>query len=218
MSSALLRHDRTYFWWDSPIGALARRCHTHHNRRSIFCRHHCRFGVGAGPAVTEVARVALSCAPDFGASRERCAGRCSMSASSRRTRRRINLTSRSCRRQKMPRPASSRGLFCNKDTAKTLSDLATNPFCLPQSQCRSRTAGAYWGTSRSVLAWREFGPGQAAHPQEPISRAPVGLVPRFTIRTAPALIAKSAARKEYCDSERSFSAAIKRIIKKKRVA
>jgi hypothetical protein len=23
MSSALLRHDRTYFWWDSPVGALA---------------------------------------------------------------------------------------------------------------------------------------------------------------------------------------------------
>jgi hypothetical protein len=67
-------------------------------------------------------------------------------ATSRRTRRRINLTSRSCRRQKMPSPASSHGLYCNKDTAKTLSDLATNPFSPPQSQCRSRTAGACWGT------------------------------------------------------------------------
>jgi hypothetical protein len=38
-------------------------------------------------------------------------------ATARRTYRRINLTSRFCRRQKMPRQASSRGLFCNKDTA-----------------------------------------------------------------------------------------------------
>jgi bifunctional non-homologous end joining protein LigD len=41
---------------------------------------------------------------------------------------------------------------------------------------------------------------------------------RFTIRTAPALIAKSAAWKEYCESERSLSDALKRIVKKKRVA
>jgi bifunctional non-homologous end joining protein LigD len=41
---------------------------------------------------------------------------------------------------------------------------------------------------------------------------------RFTIRTAPTLIAKSAAWKEYCDSERPLSAAIKRFVKKKRVA
>jgi bifunctional non-homologous end joining protein LigD len=40
---------------------------------------------------------------------------------------------------------------------------------------------------------------------------------RFTIRTAPALIAKSAAWKDYCESERSLSAAIKRIVKKKKV-
>ena len=46
-----------------------------------------------------------------------------------------------------------------------------------------------------------------------------GLDPkRFTIRTAPALIAKSSAWKDYCDSERSLSAAMKRIVKKKRVA
>ena len=51
------------------------------------------------------------------------------------------------------------------------------------------------------------------------SQVKKGLDPlRFTIRTAPALIAKSAAWKEYCDSERSLSAAIKRIVKKKRVA
>jgi bifunctional non-homologous end joining protein LigD len=41
---------------------------------------------------------------------------------------------------------------------------------------------------------------------------------RFTVRTAPALIAKSAAWKDYCDSERSLIAAMKRIVKKKRVA
>ena len=41
---------------------------------------------------------------------------------------------------------------------------------------------------------------------------------RFTIRSAPALIAKSAAWKDYCDSERSLNAALKRIVKKKRVA
>ena len=51
------------------------------------------------------------------------------------------------------------------------------------------------------------------------SQVKKGLDPlRFTIRTAPALIAKSAAWKEYGDSERSLSAAIKRIVKKKRVA
>jgi bifunctional non-homologous end joining protein LigD len=49
------------------------------------------------------------------------------------------------------------------------------------------------------------------------SQVKKGLDPlRFTIRTAPALIAKSAAWKDYCDSERSLSAAM--IVKKKRVA
>jgi bifunctional non-homologous end joining protein LigD len=46
-----------------------------------------------------------------------------------------------------------------------------------------------------------------------------GLDPlRFTIQTAPALIAKSAAWEDYCESERSLSAAMKRNVKKKRVA
>jgi bifunctional non-homologous end joining protein LigD len=44
-----------------------------------------------------------------------------------------------------------------------------------------------------------------------------GLDPsRFTVRTAPALVAKSAAWKEYCKSERSLTVAMKRLIKAKR--
>jgi hypothetical protein len=44
-----------------------------------------------------------------------------------------------------------------------------------------------------------------------------GLDPtRFTVRTAPALIAKSAAWKEYCKSERPLAATIKRLVKAKR--
>jgi bifunctional non-homologous end joining protein LigD len=44
------------------------------------------------------------------------------------------------------------------------------------------------------------------------SQVRAGLDPkRFTLRTAPALIAKSTAWKDYCDSERSLRAAIRRL-------
>jgi len=47
------------------------------------------------------------------------------------------------------------------------------------------------------------------------SQVKKGLDPiRFTVRTTPALIAKSAAWKGYCDSERSLSAAMKRFAKR----
>ena len=47
------------------------------------------------------------------------------------------------------------------------------------------------------------------------SQVKKGLDPtRFTVRTTPALIAKSAAWKGYCDSERSLSAAMKRFVRR----
>ena len=44
------------------------------------------------------------------------------------------------------------------------------------------------------------------------SQVRIGLEPmRFTIRTAPALVAKSTAWREYCDSERPLKRAIERL-------
>ena len=46
-----------------------------------------------------------------------------------------------------------------------------------------------------------------------------GLDPkRFTLRTVPALLAKSKAWREYCDSERPLLAAMKKLITVKRAA
>jgi hypothetical protein len=58
----------------------------------------------------------------------------------------INLKARFCRRRRTLRQASSHVPFGNKGIVKTLSDLATSPSCPHQSRCRSRMAGACWGT------------------------------------------------------------------------